>query len=128
MALKVVLKPGEQLYVGTSRIIVASDQYVTFIIEGGGPVLRERDYLQPATVSSKADQVCLTLQTIYLTGRSAVLIDQYRAQVQALLGETPVAAALVAEINAALDGDHSYGALKAARGLVKLEEGSVDPG
>lgn len=123
MALRVVMKPGEQLHVGTSRIIVASEQYVTFIIDGDGPVLRERDFLQPAAATTTARQLYLTLQTIYLTGRPDGLLEQYRAQASALLAATPEAADLVSQMNAALDGGHVYRALKTARQLVQHEQG-----
>lgn len=122
MSLKVVMKSGEQLHVGTSRIIVASDQYVTFIIDGDGPVLRDGDFLQPAAATTKARQVYLTLQTIYLTGRPDDLIEQYSAHASALLAEAPEAADLLSEINAALESGHAYRALKTARRLVQREQ------
>ena len=47
MALKVELKPGERLIVG-SVVITNSDQRARLFIDGKAPILREKDILSPA--------------------------------------------------------------------------------
>jgi flagellar biosynthesis repressor protein FlbT len=126
MALRVTMKPGEQLFVGTGSIAVASNQIATIIVDGDMPVLRERDYLRPELASTKARDIYLSIQQVYLTGSFDSFGAGYFAQVQTLLSESPGATPFVKEINAALTDKHLYNALKAARRLVQFDEGAID--
>ena len=65
MALKVELKPGEKLIVG-SCVITNSDQRTRLFIEGKAPILREKDILSAATADTPAKAIYLAIQIIYL--------------------------------------------------------------
>ena len=58
MALKVELKPGEKLIVGTC-VITNSDQRTKLFIDGKAPILREKDILSPTTADTPAKAIYL---------------------------------------------------------------------
>ena len=53
MSLKVELKPGERMIIGTV-LITNADQRTRLYIDGRTPILREKDILSPATADSPA--------------------------------------------------------------------------
>ena len=67
MTLKVELKPGERIIVGTA-VIRNGETRARFQIEGEAPILREKDILTPATADSPAKKIYLAVQLMYLTG------------------------------------------------------------
>ena len=69
MTLKVELKPGERIIVGTA-LIRNGESRTRFHIEGEAPILREKDILTPATADSPGKKIYLAVQLMYLTGRS----------------------------------------------------------
>ena len=65
MSLKVELKPGERIVVGTA-VIRNGDSRARFVIEGEAPILRERDILTPDTADTPARKIYLAVQLMYL--------------------------------------------------------------
>jgi flagellar protein FlbT len=118
MALRVTLSPGERLFVGTTTILVASAHTVTIIIDGESPVLREKDIVHPGASAGEAVQLCITLQTMYLTGDVAKMLPDYTSQARALLRVAPQAGRELAEVDAELRNGSIYKALKVARNLL----------
>lgn len=121
MALKVELKPGERIIVGTA-LIRNGDARTRLFIEGEAPILRERDILTPATADSPAKKIYLAVQFMYLDGDVTAHHETYFPLVQAFLTAVPSALPLVAEINhRILDGD-LYKALRAVKDLIAYEQ------
>lgn len=120
MALKVELKPGERIVIGKS-VITNSDARIRFFIEGDAPILREKDILTPATASSPAKNIYLSLQLMYLADDIAAHHDSYFQLVSDFLKAAPSALPYVAEINNHILNDELYKGLRAAKRLIAYE-------
>lgn len=121
MSLKVELKPGERIIVGTA-VIRNGDQRARFFIEGNAPILRDKDILTPATANSPAKMIYLSVQLMYLNGDLSGHNDVYFPLVRDLLSAAPSALPYVADINNHILSGDLYKALKSARKLIAYEE------
>ena len=91
MSLKVELKPGERLIIG-SCVITNSDQRTRLTIDGRLPILREKDILKPEQADSTAKLIYLAVQLMYLEGSFQAARTEYFSLVNAmaLVGEHSV--------------------------------------
>lgn len=121
MALKVELKPGERIVIGTA-VIRNGDARTRFFIEGTAPILREKDIMTPKTADSPAKRVYLAVQLMYLSGETQENHDLYFNLVREFLNAAPSALPIVAEINNRILSGDVYKALKAARQLMAYEQ------
>ena len=107
MSLKVELKPGERLIIGTA-LVRNGDQRTRFFIEGDAPILREKDILTPATADTPAKKIYLAIQLMYLQ--------------QDFITAAPSALPLIAEVNNRILSGDLYKALKTAKRLITYEQ------
>ena len=121
MSLKVELKPGERIIVGTA-VIRNGDVRARLHIEGDAPILREKDILTPATADSPAKKIYLAVQLMYLSGDLSAHNEFYFPLVQDFLRAAPSALPLIAEINSRILAGDLYKALKAVRSLITYEQ------
>lgn len=121
MSLKVELKPGERIIIGTS-VVRSGDQRVRFFIEGDAPILREKDILTPATADSPAKKIYLSLQLMYLGGGLGGADDTYVPLIREFLGAVPSAMPYIARINNEVLSGDLYKALKTAKTLIAYEQ------
>ncbi|HTN62377.1 MAG TPA: flagellar biosynthesis repressor FlbT [Devosia sp.] len=122
MALRILVKPGEKVHLGTSNIIVVAEAVVTIIIEGTIPVLRDGDFLEAGTADTPARKAYRALQDIYLHSDVNAGRDSYFDSVRTLLHDLPSAADFVTQINGHLASNEFYRALKVGRSVVQLDE------
>jgi flagellar protein FlbT len=120
MPLKVELKPGERVIVGTA-VIRNGDSRTRFFIEGEAPILREKDILTAATADTPARKVYLAVQLMYLRGGSAGPEDTYFPLIRDFLGAAPSALPIIDDINNCILSGELYKALKAAKELIAYE-------
>ncbi|MGL4813312.1 MAG: flagellar biosynthesis repressor FlbT [Beijerinckiaceae bacterium] len=121
MALKVELKPGERIVIGTA-VIRNGETRTRFFIEGTAPILREKDIMTPKAADSPAKRVYLAVQLMYLSGETQENHDLYFNLVREFLNAAPSALPIVAEINNRILSGDVYKALKAARQLMAYEQ------
>ena len=121
MTLKVELKPGERIIVGTA-VIRNGEARARLHIEGDAPILREKDILTPATADSPAKKIYLAVQLMYLSGDLTAHNEFYFPLVQDFLRAAPSALPLIAEINSRILAGDLYKALKAVRSLITYEQ------
>jgi flagellar biosynthesis repressor protein FlbT len=121
MTLKVELKPGERIIVGTA-VIRNGESRARFYIEGEAPILRERDILTPATADSPAKKIYLAVQLMYLSGDLSTHHEFYFPLVQDFLNAAPSSLPLIAEINNRILAGDLYKALKAVKELIAYEK------
>ena len=121
MPLRVELKPGERVIIGTA-VIRNGDQRARFFIEGDAPILREKDILTVETASSPAKRIYLAVQLMYLNGELANHNEVYFPLVKDFLAAAPSALPIISEINNLLLTGEFYKALKEAKKLVAFEE------
>ena len=121
MTLKVELKPGERLIVGTA-VIRNGDARAKLFIEGEAPILREKDILTAATADSPARKIYLAVQLMYLSQDPVDHNGLYVPLVQEFVAAAPSAAPLIAEINNRILNGDLYKALKAVKDLIAYEQ------
>jgi flagellar biosynthesis repressor protein FlbT len=121
MTLKVELKPGERIIVGTA-VIRNGDSRARLHIEGEAPILREKDILTAATADTPARKIYLAVQLMYLTGDLSGHNDIYFPLVQDFAAAAPSSLPLIAEINNRILSGDLYKALKAVKELIAYEQ------
>lgn len=121
MALKVELKPGERIIVGTS-VITNGDIRTTLRIDGDAPILREKDVMRPEGATSPARRIYLAVQQMYLEKD----IGRFQAVYFELVGDfvraAPSSLPIFDKVNNWILTGNLYKALKEARNLLLFEE------
>ncbi|WP_068085707.1 flagellar biosynthesis repressor FlbT [Polycladidibacter stylochi] len=120
MALKVELKPGEQVIIGES-VITNGGPRAKLYIEGNAPILREKDIMRAENATSPAQRIYLLVQLMYLSNSIEELQDQYFEQVNQIVKAAPSTLSYLSNISDAILADDLYGALKRAKELMTYE-------
>lgn len=121
MPLKVELKPGEKIILG-SAVITNGDSRARFMVDGNAPLLREKDILKPETADSPAKLVYLAIQMMYLDQDVEKHHGNYFSLVTDLLQAAPSLAPEIKNINNNILTGALYKSLRAARALILKEE------
>ncbi len=121
MALKVELKPFEQIIIGQS-VITNSDTRTKLLIEGQAPILREKDILTAETANTPVKRLYLCVQMMYLENDIPKYQDLYMDFVKDLLGAVPSFRKPIETASKLILGGSLYNSLKEIRKLIKLEE------
>jgi flagellar protein FlbT len=121
MALKVELKPGEKIVIGTVAIR-NGDSRARLFIEGQAPILREKDILTPESANSPARLIYFAVQLMYVEGSIEKHHDLYFKCVQDFVMAAPSATPLIMEINNRILSGDFYKALKTAKELLAYEQ------
>jgi len=120
MALKVELKPFEQIIIGQS-IITNEDTRTRLLIEGEAPILREKDILTAKTANTPVKRLYLCVQMMYLENDIPKYQDLYMGFVKDLLEAVPsFRESIETASKLILSGSH-YNSLKEIRKLIKRE-------
>jgi flagellar biosynthesis repressor protein FlbT len=121
MALKVELKPGEKIIIGTVAIR-NGDQRARFFIEGQAAILREKDILTAERCDTPAKHLYFAVQLMYVEGTIEKHHDLYFQFAQDFVRAAPSATGLIAEINNRILSGDFYKALKTAKELIAYEQ------
>jgi len=122
MALKVELKPGERIIIG-SCMITNADQRARLVIDGEKvPILREKDILTPTTADSPAKRIYLAVQLMYTSPDPRAQHDVYFSLVKDIIMAAPSTLPKIEAINNHILNGDLYKALKEAKKLIAYEE------
>jgi flagellar protein FlbT len=122
MALKVELKPGERIIIG-SCMITNADQRARLVIDGEKvPILREKDILTPATADSPAKRIYLAVQLMYTSPDPRAQHDVYFSLLRDIITAAPSTLPKIEAINNHILNGDLYKALKEAKRLIAYEE------
>jgi flagellar protein FlbT len=122
MALKVELKPHEQIIVGNC-VITNTDQRARLLIEGERvPILREKDIMTPARADTAAKLVYLAVQLMYISPDAQVNHGTYFNLVREIVTVMPSAWPIIEGINNNILNGDLYQALKEAKKLIAYEK------
>jgi flagellar protein FlbT len=126
MALKVELKPHEQIIVGNC-VITNTEQRARLLIDGDRiPILREKDIMTPDTADTPAKLVYLAVQLMYISPDPQVNHGTYFNLVRDIVTAVPSAWPIIEGINNSILNGDLYQALKEARKLVAYEKQLLD--
>ena len=121
MPLRVELKPFERIVVGES-VIINSATRASFLIDGGAPILREKDTVTAETANTPARRLYLCVQMMYLKNDPARYREDYLGYAAALREADPAASELIAAVDSHVSAGALYKALKDIRKLMRREE------
>jgi flagellar protein FlbT len=121
MALKVELKPGEKIIIGTVAIR-NGDSRARLFIEGQAPILREKDILSTESANSPARLIYFAVQLMYVEDSIEKHHELYFQCVQDFVKAAPSATPIIMEINNRILSGDFYKALKAAKELLAYEQ------
>ena len=126
MALKVELKPHEQIIIGSS-VITNTDQRARLLIDGDKiPILREKDIMTPAAADTPAKLIYLAVQLMYISPDPQVNHGTYFSLLRDIVTVAPSAWPLIENINTNILNGELYHALKEAKKLVAYEKTLLD--
>jgi flagellar protein FlbT len=120
MPLKVELKPGERIIIGTV-LLTNGDSRSRFTIEGDAPILREKDIITAADADTPARRIYLAVELMFLAGKSDPTITEYKELRNDFLQAAPSSYALMEAIDNEVLTGAFYKAIKAAKLLVAYE-------
>ena len=117
MTLKLVLKPGEPLFIGGAEIRIMSAGNCTVLVEGDAPILRAQYAVDDDEGDAAATRLQRILQRMYLGNDVVAHRDAYMAAVTDLLAAHPEHAAVVKQTNKWLAAGDIYKAVRTAHKL-----------
>ncbi len=121
MALKVELKPFEQIIIGQS-VITNSDTRTKLLIEGQAPILRQKDILTAETANTPVKRLYLCVQMMYLEDDIPKYQDLYMDFARDLLQAVPSFRKPIETASKLILGGSLYNSLKEIQKLIKREE------
>ena len=121
MALKVELKPGERIILGTV-VITNDNQRTRLFIEGNAPILRQKDIMTPEDADSPARRIYLVVQMVYLESDFEKYREEYMTLTKDIVAAAPSMLPQIEAINNEILNQNPYKALKCARRLIAYEE------
>ncbi len=119
MTLKLTLKPGESVFIGTTRLSVVSRATCTVLIDGNAPVIRASEWLNESEATEALPRLRYILQEMYLRDDRVGLIQDYFVAAANLLAEMPQARISVARINELLLTGSLWDAVKVGKDLAR---------
>lgn len=115
MTLRLTLKPGEGVLIGSSRVEVAGRGISVLLVDGDEPVLRTDYAVETIETGDIFGQIRMILQQMYLCKSIVRYHEDYFTAIEILLKETPSALAYVNQLNKYLMTGDVFGAIKFAR-------------
>jgi len=126
MALKVELKPHEQIIIGAC-VVTNTEHRARLLIEGENvPILREKDIMTPATADTPAKLVYLAVQLMYISPNPEANHATYFNLVREIVTAAPSAWPIIEGINNHILSGDLYHALKEAKKLVAYEKSLLE--
>jgi len=119
MSLKLTLRPGESVFVGTTRVTVEAESTCTVYVSGVAPILRASEMLDAATAAEPVARFRYVLQEMYLSDDFAGLVGDYVDAVSDLLAEQPDLADEIRQANQKLRVGKLYEAVKIGKRMAK---------
>jgi len=119
MTLRLTLKPGEAVLIGTSRLTVASKGPCTVILEGNAPVMRAAECIEEREATDPMSRFRYVLQEIYLRNDLQGLQREYFTAASRLIAAQPEMLALVERANEYLHEGALWEAVRLGRYAVR---------
>lgn len=115
MTLRLTLKPGEAVLIGTTRLTVASRGPCTVILEGNAPVMRAAECIDEVEATDPLSRFRYVLQEIYLRNDLQGLQREYFTAASRLIAAQPDMLALVERTNECLHDGALWDAVRLGR-------------
>jgi flagellar protein FlbT len=119
--LRVELKPFERITIGET-VIINSGTRTSFLIDGGAPVLREKDTITAETANTPVRRLYFCVQMMYLKNDVPKYRASYLGHVKDLRESVPGSGELIEALTNHISEGSLYKALKEIRQFIKREE------
>lgn len=121
MPLKIKIKPGEKVLLGTT-LIQNGEHPTQLSVLNHVPILREKDLLTEDEADSHAKKLYFVVQLMYIEQRrTKELHDSFLSLTKELLQAAPSLIDSIYKISEHILAEAYYPALKEARALIKME-------
>ena len=121
MALKIELKPNEQVMLGDC-VVTNHDRRTRLTIDGKVTILRESDIMTLRQATTPAKRIYLAVQFIYISKKPPDNYELYLRLAHEMLKNLPKSRPYIERINNRILTGDLYKALKEARKLIAYEE------
>ena len=125
MTLRLTLKPGEAVLIGTTRLTVASKGPCTVILEGNAPVMRAAECIEEVEAVDPMSRFRYVLQEIYLRNDLQGLQREYFTAASRLIAAQPEMLAVVERANEYLHEGALWEAVRLGRYAGRTGTGSA---
>lgn len=125
MGLRLTLKPFERLIINGAAIR-NGDRPVSFLIENQCKFLRESEIMHESDADTDCKKLCVTLQVLYLVDDPTATIELFYAQARELMAMEPSYAPYLLKIQAEIEAEQYYKAVKQGRELIAYEGSLLD--
>ena len=121
MALKIGLRPGERIIIG-SAVITNGPSHAELLLENKVPVLRQKDILAPENARTACQRLYLAVQLMYIDPASIRKYHQvYWELARQIVEAAPSTLKHIEAVSDFILRDEYYQALKAAQRLIRHE-------
>jgi len=124
MPLKLSLKPGEKFAIN-GAVVVNGDRRGSLVVQNHASILRERDILQPESVTTPARRIYFPIMMMYLDeAGQQKYYDDFKLRMTEFMEaiNRPEVLLLCVEISKEIISHHYYAALRLCARLMELEE------
>jgi len=122
MALKITLKPDEQMIIG-GAVIRNGDSKCELLIENKVPLLREKDIIKEEQANSPSQRIYFTIQLMYIDEANLPNYHKtYWKLVREMIDAAPTTLGLIDRISEKIVANQYYQALRVAKELIEYEQ------
>jgi flagellar biosynthesis repressor protein FlbT len=121
VGLKIELKPGERVMLGDC-VVTNHDQRTRLLVEGGAPILREKDIMTESRADTPAKRIYFAVQLMYISRDPAAYHEMYFKLVRDIVQAAPSMWPLIESINNQILTGELYKALKEVKNLITYEQ------
>ena len=126
MALKITLKPGERMIIGSAVVTNGNSASCDLVIENKTPILRQKDILSDETANSPCRRIYYAIQLMYIDENNlAAYHKAYWDLVRDLVRAAPSTVVLIDSISEHILQRQYYQALKLTKRLIEYEQEAI---
>jgi flagellar protein FlbT len=122
MPLKIQIKSGQRIIINGAVIENVSPKTVSLLIKNEASMLREDDVLSPEDAATPASRLYYALQCLYLFPHAKDwYLPLFKELSDSYVRAAPSSRDIIDAVNALVEGNHYYSALKKAQELIEHE-------
>jgi len=126
MALKITLKPGERMIIGSAVVTNGNSASCDLVIENKTPILRQKDILSDETANSPCRRIYYAIQLMYIDEHNLAGYHKvYWDLVKDLVRAAPSTVMLIDSISEHILQRQYYQALKRTKRLIDYEQEAI---
>jgi len=123
MALKIILKPDERIFIGTAVITNSQKINIELVVHNDVPILRQKDIMTVERANTPCKMIYLTIQGLYIDPAHFEENKQHFFDiVKEVVQAAPMTTMYLVDIQRKIVEGSYYGALKICKKLIEYED------